>query len=83
MLLKRVRRAQLAVSLAELRDAVAEGWIIDPPVERQRIPDRPDGAWYCQIILWRDGRVHVLTVPDEPAVRQFLDERNVTSTDRK
>jgi len=80
---KRYNRAQLAVTLAELRDALTEGWVLDPPVERVQIPAQPNGRWYCQAILWRGGRVQVLTVPDEPALRQFLGERNISLTDRK
>lgn len=75
---KRYDKAQLAVTLAELQSALGEGWVIEPPVERVQIPARPNGRWYCQAILWRDGRVQVLTVLDEPALRQFLAEQKVS-----
>ncbi len=48
---KRHSKAQLAVTVLELQNAVAEGWVIDAPVERKQIPDRPDGGWYCHVIL--------------------------------
>jgi hypothetical protein len=75
---KRNGKAQLAVTVVELQNAVADGWIIDPPVERKQIPDRPDGDWYCHVILWREGRVRVLTVPDDALLRQFLGEHDLT-----
>ncbi len=77
---KRNSTSQLAVTLAELQAAVAVGWVIDPPVHRKQVPERPDGAWYCDVILWRDGRVRVLTVPDDAALRQFRSERDLTTT---
>ena len=79
---KRQSKAQLAVTVLELQNAVAEGWGIDAPVERKQIPDRPDGAWYCHVILWREGRVRVLTVPDDAVLRQFLGERDLTVTNQ-
>lgn len=77
---KRQSKAQLAVTMLELQNAVADGWIIDAPVARKQIPDRPDGGWYCHIILWRAGRVQVLTVPDDTILRQFLGEHDLTVT---
>jgi hypothetical protein len=68
-------KAQLAVTVTELQIALDGGWVIDAPVTRQQIPDQPDGAWYCHVILWRAGRVQLLTVPDDPALRRLLAER--------
>jgi len=45
MLKRHNARSQLAVTMAELQAALAEGWTIDPPVSRKQAPDRPDGAW--------------------------------------
>jgi hypothetical protein len=78
----RNRTSQLAVTLAEFQSALTEGWVVDPPVQRKRVPDRPNGAWYCDVILWREGRVKVLTVPDDAALRQFLAARDLKVTDR-
>ena len=71
----------MAVTLATLQEALAAGWTIDPPVHRKQVPDRPDGDWYCDVILWWDGRVQLLTLPDDAALRQFLNECDLAVTD--
>ncbi len=76
MLKRRNARSPLAATMAELQAALAEGWTIDPPVSRRQVPDRPDGAWYCDVILWREGRVRVLTVSDDAALRECLAEHS-------
>ncbi len=75
-------RANLAVTIAELQAALDEGWTIDPPVERLRIPDQGGGNWYCHIILWRQDRVRVLTVPDDPSLRQLLTAHGIESVEK-
>lgn len=65
----------LAVTLPELRAALAEGWTIDAPVSRQQPADHPDHPRYCDVILWREGRVRVLTLRNDAALRSFLAEQ--------
>lgn len=76
------RAAQLISTLAEVQAMLADGWQIDPPVIRKRVPDRPDGDWHLDIILWRDGRVKLLTLRDTSAERHFVLERGLDITDQ-
>jgi hypothetical protein len=71
------RAAQLISTLAEVQAMLADGWQIDPPVIRKRVPDRLDGDWHLDIILWRDGRVKLLTLHDEPAAHSLLSKQGV------
>jgi hypothetical protein len=75
-------KSQLAVTMAELQAVLAEGWMVDPPAIRKQVPDRPDGVWHCDVILWRDGRVRVLTLPDDAALRQFFGEHDLAMTNQ-
>ncbi len=77
---KRNAKAQLAGTMVELQAALAEGWTIDPPVNRKQVPERLDADWYCDVILWREGRVRLLTLPDDAALGQFLGERDLAVT---
>lgn len=71
------REAQLVPTLADLQAMPADGWPIDPPIVRQQVPDRPNGARRVDAILWRDGRVRLLTLPDEGALRDFAAEQQL------
>jgi len=75
-------KSALAVTLAELQAALAEGWVMDASEGHKQIPDRPTGDWYCDLILWRDDRVRVMTLPEDAALRRFLAERNLMPTDQ-
>jgi hypothetical protein len=71
---KRDPDVHLVVTVEELRAVLAEGWTIDPPVNCRPAVDRSQAARYCDVILWRAGRVRVLTVPDDAALRGLLAE---------
>lgn len=73
------REAQLISTQVDFQAMLADGWRIDPPVVRKRVPDRPDGAWYLDVILWREGRVKLLTLRDEPAVNSLLSGQSAES----
>ena len=70
--------AQLTVTLSELRLTLAGGWVIDPPVYRKQLPGRLAGPWYCDVILWREGELKVLTLMEDEALRSFLAEQGMT-----
>lgn len=74
------RAAQLISTLAEVQAMLADGWQIDPPVIRKRVPDRPDGDWHLDIILWRDGRVKLLTLYEAPAAYSLLSKQGVETS---
>ena len=57
-----------------------DGWQIDLPVVRKQLPDRPDGDWYVDVILWRDGRVKLLTLRDDPVIDQIVVEQGAERT---
>jgi hypothetical protein len=70
---KRNPGSQLAVTVAALRAALAEGWTFDPPVHRRRGAEH----WYCDVILWRADHVRLLTLFDDAALRGLLAEHDV------
>lgn len=79
---KRNPGSQLAFTVAELRAALAEGWTIDPPVNRRRGAERSGAAWYCDVILWRADHVRLLTLFDDAALRGLLAEYDVQVVER-
>ena len=66
---------QLVCPLGDLKQMLIDGWQIDLPVVRKRLPERPDGDWYVDVILWRDGRVKLLTLRDELGIDQIVSEQ--------
>ena len=68
--------AQIVWPLRDLTQMLVDGWQIDPPVVRRQLPDRHDGDWYVDVILWRDGRVKLLTLRDEPGIDQIVSEQS-------
>lgn len=60
--------------LADLLFALDTGWAIDPPVYVYQ-----ESRWrpYYHIVLRRDGRQVLLSLPESEALRQFLEERGV------
>lgn len=72
---KRHPDSPLAVTIAELQAALAEGWTIDVSTMRRPSVDHPDRPRYCDVILWRESRVRVLTLRDDAALRSLLAEQ--------
>jgi len=66
---------QIVCLLGDLKQMLIDGWQIDLPVVRKQLPDRPAGDWYVDIILWRDGRVKLLTLRDDSEVDQIVSEQ--------
>ncbi|WP_322800116.1 hypothetical protein [Thermoflexus sp.] len=60
--------------LADLRFALDEGWIIEPPVYVYR-----EEGWrpYCHILLRRAERQVLLSLPESDVLRRFLEEQRV------
>ncbi len=60
--------------LADLRFALDEGWTIEPPVYVYR-----EEGWrpYCHILLRREERQVLLSLPESNALRQLLEEQRV------
>jgi hypothetical protein len=67
--------------LGDLKQMLIDGWQIDLPVVRKRLPERPAGDWVVDVILWRDGRVKLLTLRDEPVIDQIVAEQDFGSRD--
>jgi hypothetical protein len=67
--------AQIVCPLGDLKQMLSAGWQIDLPVVRKQLPERPDGDWYVDVILWRDGRVKLLTLRDDPVIDQIVVEQ--------
>jgi hypothetical protein len=61
--------AQLVASLAELEEALASGWRVDPPVYHKQLAGHPATDWYYDLILWCDGRVRIMTLVDDETSR--------------
>ena len=72
---------KLVCPLGDLKQMLLAGWQIDLPVVRKRLPERPDGDWYVDVILWRDGRVKLLTLRDEPVIDQIVAEHDFGNRD--
>jgi hypothetical protein len=66
---------QLVCPLGDLKQMLIDGWQIDLPVVRKQLPDRPDGDWVVDVILWRDGRVKLLTLRDDSGIDQIVSEQ--------
>ena len=73
--------AHIVWPLRDLKQMLVDGWKIDLPVVRRQLPDRHDGEWYVDVILWRDGRVKLLTLRDEPGMDQIVTEGEFGSQD--
>ncbi|GBD09069.1 hypothetical protein HRbin22_01316 [Candidatus Thermoflexus japonica] len=60
--------------LADLRFALDEGWTIEPPVYVDR-----EAGWrpYYHILLRREGRQVLLSLPESDALHRFLEEQRV------
>ncbi|MBO9361112.1 MAG: hypothetical protein J7452_02805 [Thermoflexus sp.] len=60
--------------LADLLFALDSGWEIDPPVYAHQ-----DTGWrpYYHILLKREGRYVLLSLPDTEALRVFLREQSI------
>ena len=67
--------AEIVWPLRDLTQMLVDGWQIDPPVVRRQLPDAHDRDWYVDVILWRDGRVKLLTLRDEPGIDQIVSEQ--------
>jgi hypothetical protein len=63
-------------SFAGLMNKLDSGWLIEPPVYIMADPaDRSRRVF--RLVLWRNGRPHVVTLGDGPEIRQFLAERRL------
>ncbi|MCW5882487.1 MAG: hypothetical protein KIS91_16275 [Anaerolineae bacterium] len=60
-----------------LHTALAQGWVVEPPVYAMTDALRRDRR-VLQFILWRDGRPRVVTVDDTPEVRGWIDAQGWT-----
>jgi hypothetical protein len=58
-------------SFAELMQELDAGWQIGPPVYVMVNPVQKNKTVF-RMVLWRDGRPRVVSVPDGPDIRQYL-----------
>ena len=63
-------------SFAELLRQLHDGWHVEPPVYAMKDPMQRARSVF-RLVLWRDGRPHVLTVCDGADIRQFIAERGL------
>lgn len=63
-------------SFAGLMNKLDAGWQIEPPVYVMADPVNRSRTVF-RLVIWREGRPHVVTVGDSPEVRQFLADRRL------
>ena len=63
-------------SFLDLMRRLDEGWQIEPPVYIMASPSRRSQV-VIRVVIWRDGRPQVTTVPDTDDIRQYLAEHNL------
>ncbi len=64
-------------SFAGLMSKLDAGWQIEPPVYVMADPVNRSRLVF-RMVVWRDGRPHVVTVGDGAEIRQFLADRRLT-----
>lgn len=76
---RRMTKAKLRyTSRASLEEMLAEGWKVEPPVyARPRWKSNSEGKNTYHFVLWRENQVHLVSVPEDPEIRQFLADRKI------
>jgi hypothetical protein len=65
-------------SRASLEEMLTEGWKVEPPVyARPRWNSNSKGKNTYHFVLWREKQVQLISVPEDPEIRQFLAEHRI------
>jgi hypothetical protein len=64
-------------SFLDLMRKLDDGWQIEPPVYIMTSPAQRSQI-IIRMVIWRDGRPQVVTVPDTDDIRQYLADHNLS-----
>lgn len=75
------RGKQPGSSRAGLEELLACGWKIEPPVYARSDWQSPatskEGHTY-HVVLWRENKINLVSIRDNPEIQQFLDDAGLT-----